>query len=363
MAPDAMAPGTADPVTAADEQAVLETKLQALVGRPLGEPGVARDAVNQPMIRHWCDAMGDANPVYTDPAAAARSVHGGVVAPPTMLQAWNMVGLRRRPATGGAQDQLMRYLDEAGFTSVVATNCEQVYHRYLRPGDLLTEDASIEGVSGLKRTALGDGYFVDTVRQYRDRDGAVVGEMRFRILKFRPKGAGGAAGDGAPPPAAAGTDQGTAGAAPAAGSAGEGTAPAPSWPRPAVNRDSAFFWEGTRQGELRIQRCRACGTLRHPPAPACPACGSSEDDHVVAQGTGTVYSYVVHHHPPVPPLPLPFVVAVVTLPEGTRVVGNLIGVDPSEVRVGMEVTVEFVRIDDELVLPQWRPAQQSRGDG
>ncbi|HUA94627.1 MAG TPA: OB-fold domain-containing protein [Acidimicrobiales bacterium] len=314
----------------------LSAALQALVGRPLGPPGVARDPVNQPMIRHWCDAMGDDNPVYTDPEAAEASVHRGIVAPPTMLQAWNMAGLRRRVADGGAQAELMRLLDEAGYTSVVATNCEQVYHRYLRPGDLLTEEASLEAVSELKRTALGEGYFVDTVRRYLDDAGEVVGEMRFRILKFKPARPGGAAAPEAP-------------AAP--------ETPAVEWPHPAVNRDTAFFWEGTRQHELRIQRCGGCGLLRHPPLPSCPACGSSDWEVVVASGAGTVYSYVVHHHPPVPPLTTPFVVVLVELAEGTRVIGNLLEADPSSVQVGMPVEVTFVTIDDELVLPQWRPAR------
>ncbi|HMC43473.1 MAG TPA: MaoC family dehydratase N-terminal domain-containing protein, partial [Acidimicrobiales bacterium] len=110
----------------------LLARLRAFEGRRVGPPERAPDAVNQAMIRHWVEAVGDRNPVYMDPEAAAASVHGQVVAPPVMLQAWVMRGLRPRPAAGGtAQDELMRILDEAGFTSVVATNCEQDYDRYL----------------------------------------------------------------------------------------------------------------------------------------------------------------------------------------------------------------------------------------
>src|SRR3954470_21962537 len=113
-----------------DENGALLDKLRGLVGKPAGLPFSAWDAVNQPMIRHWCEAVGDTNPIYTDPAAAATSVHGEVVAPPTMLQAWIMRGLNPRPSSGGnAQDELMTVLDEDGFTSVVATNCEQEYVR------------------------------------------------------------------------------------------------------------------------------------------------------------------------------------------------------------------------------------------
>src|SRR5947208_9687118 len=120
-------------------QGALFEKLRAFAGQPAGAPVTAQDAVNQAMIRHWCDAVGDANPIYTDPDAAAASVHGQVVAPPTMLQAWTMKGLVPPVSEGGgAQDELMGLLDSAGFTSVVATNCDQEYERYLHIGDELT---------------------------------------------------------------------------------------------------------------------------------------------------------------------------------------------------------------------------------
>lgn len=172
------------------EEHELLPLLKAFEGRPGGPTVLARDPVNQPMIRHWCDAMGDTNPVYTDPDAAAASVHAGIVAPPTMLQAWTMPGLGD-PITAGHEvvdhsADLRALLDAHGFTSVVATDCEQHYGRYLRPGDLLSVDAVIESVSDRKRTALGEGHFVTTRQTYRDRDGEIVATMRFRILKFRP---------------------------------------------------------------------------------------------------------------------------------------------------------------------------------
>ncbi len=74
----------------------LYEKLKAFEGFEVGTPTRARDPVNEPMIRHWCDAVDDRNPVYADPEFAARSVHGGVVAPPTMLQAWTTRWLQRR---------------------------------------------------------------------------------------------------------------------------------------------------------------------------------------------------------------------------------------------------------------------------
>ena len=77
-------------------------------------------------------------------------------------------------------------LHEAGYTSVVATDCEQEYKRYLRPDDLVTTESELESISGEKRTGLGDGYFVTTKTTYRDQSDEVVAEMRFRILWFKP---------------------------------------------------------------------------------------------------------------------------------------------------------------------------------
>ena len=293
-------------------------------------PRLGRDPVNQPMINNWVEAIGDANPVYTDAAAAAASGHGGLVAPPAMAQVWTMGGLHPAvPERGDDPLHLMiQALDEAGFTSIVATNCEQEYHRYLRHGEQVSVRTVLEDVTGPKRTALGEGWFV-TTRSTWSVAGQPVASMMFRVLKYRPPAA-------APPPALA--------AEPVAGAA----------LRPVVSPDTAFFWAGTAAGELRIQRCEGCGRLRHPPGPRCPACGAAKPGYQVAAGTGEVYSYVVHHHPPVPGKQLPFVVALITLTEGVRMVGELLGVPPDRVRIGLPVRAEFVRVDDDLTLPAWR---------
>jgi uncharacterized OB-fold protein len=122
--------------------------------------------------------------------------------------------------------------------------------------------------------------------------------------------------------------------------------------RPMVNRDSAYFWEGTQKGELRIQTCNACGVLRHPPGPACPECGALDRGYVVASGEGTVFSYVVHRHPPVPGKELPIVIALIDLDEGVRMVGEVVDVD--EVAIGDRLRVDFNRVDDDLTMPFWR---------
>jgi len=163
-------------------------QLKEFEGRRVGEPFVARDPVNTPMVRHWCDAMGDDNPVYTDPDAAAASVFGGLVAPPSMLQAWTMRGLKPPPQTGpNAQAELWEVFEEGGFTSVVAVNCDQEYVRYLKPGDHLTHEIVIDGISEEKQTGLGTGHFIDQLYTFRDQHGEKVGTMTFRLFKFRPR--------------------------------------------------------------------------------------------------------------------------------------------------------------------------------
>ena len=318
-----------------DNQEELRAALDAWIGHE-GESVAARDAVNPAMIRHWCDAVGDRNPVYTDPEFAAKSVHGAIVAPPTMLQAWSMAGLRPpepEAAPPAPFSEVMRLLDAAGYTSVVATNCRQEYRRYVREGDLLSVATRIARVSDEKKTALGLGRFIDEEMIYRDAAGDEVARMTFRILKFKPPAA--PAADAAPRPAARET--------------------ARRRPRPAQSHDNAFFWEGVAAGELRIQRCTGCRALRHPPGPMCPHCQSLDWDTVVSAGRGHVFSFVVAHHPPVPPFAYPNAIVLIELDEGTRLVSNLVGIAPTDVAIGMRVRVEFTRVDDELVLPLFRP--------
>jgi acyl dehydratase len=175
----------------------LLEQLRAMLGART-PPEVARDPVNAAMIRHWCDAMSDANPVYTDPDAAAKSAHGGIVAPPAMLDAWTMPGLPGRRASHPGTSPL-RALDQAGFTSVIATNSEHEYVRYLRLGDLVHAHDELVGVSEEKQTALGRGHFVTSRTSFRTAEGEEVGRRFFRILKFRPGTARAGAPSAAPP--------------------------------------------------------------------------------------------------------------------------------------------------------------------
>ena len=138
---------------------------------------------------------------------------------------------------------------------------------------------------------------------------------------------------------------------------------------PATDEEAAFFFEGTRQGELRIQACASCGKLRHPPRPMCPSCRSTERTWKALPGTGKVWSFVVPHPPLLKPYAdvAPYNVIVVELDADPRIrfVGNLVedaeapldGVDPATIQIGEPVEVVFKRVEradgsDEF-LPFW----------
>jgi len=182
------------------------------IGKPLGSggPSVGPDAVNVPMIRHWVDAMSDHNPVYLDADAAAKTRHGGIVAPPAMLQSWTMArplidGIAERGGSPVKIDEAnpLRLFDAAGYMATLATNSELEFLRYLRPGDRVQATTELESVSERKGTGIGLGYFVTWVMTYTDQDGETVGRQIFRILKFKPgppENTGAKSGKKTPPP-------------------------------------------------------------------------------------------------------------------------------------------------------------------
>ena len=315
-----------------------EPDYRAYEGRAAATGGRSPDAVNEPMIRHWCEAMGDTDPAYRGP---------GAVAPPAMLQVWTMAGLGGPGAADGsrsqAYDELLSRLDESGCRAVVATDCEQRYLRPLRIGERVLFDAVIESVSAEKRTALGSGHFVttrtdlrayDEARGEKPEEATPVASHRFRILKYRP---------------AARQDPGAT-----------QRKPPGRRPRPVVNRDNEGFWAGVAAGELRFQRCTNCGTARFPWLPGCNVCGSQAWTAEAAGGRGTVYSSVVVHHPLPAAFDRPYAVALVELDEGVRIVSNVVGLPPEEVRIGLPVRLSFERCDEELTLPLFRPAGPDR---
>lgn len=309
-------------------------------------PVAGRDPINTAMINNWTEAIGDANPIYVDDEAARRAGYDGIVAPPAMAQVWTMRGLGGARAEDDPLGRVTQILDEAGYTSVVATNCDSTYHRYTKPGEEVTIEAALTDVVGPKQTGLGEGWFFTTRNTWKVGD-EVVAEMDFRILKFRPpaKDAGPAVAESA--------------VISSLGSPTSGFDPAKMM-RPTPSLDTLFFWDGVREHELRIQKLED-GSLRHPPVPAIWKAKGEDTDFVVSSGLGTVYSYVVHHAPKVPGRELPFVVALVELEEGVRLLGELRGVDPAQVEIGLPVRVEFLDFPatdgaDAWTLYAWQPA-------
>jgi uncharacterized OB-fold protein len=125
---------------------------------------------------------------------------------------------------------------------------------------------------------------------------------------------------------------------------------------PSVSPDTQFFWDGLKDHQLLIQRCASCGVLRHPPRPMCPSCNSLEWDTVSASGRGTVHSFVMPQHPPMPFMEYPYIVALIDLEEGTRLLSNLCEVAPADASIGMPVEVFYTEFDEGLVLHQFHPA-------
>ncbi|HEX3288465.1 MAG TPA: MaoC family dehydratase N-terminal domain-containing protein [Mycobacterium sp.] len=191
--------------TGTDDKSEFREKLDALIGKPTGGSGkatVAPDPVNQPMIRHWAHALGDMNPVYLDPEFAERSRFGGIVSPPVMLQAWTMPapkieGIAER---GGVPMEMGKnpatFIEEAGYTGIVATNSEFEIERYPRLGDVISATQVFEDISDEKKTSLGTGYFITWLSTYTDQNGEVLGRQRFRVFRFKANRApAGTAGD------------------------------------------------------------------------------------------------------------------------------------------------------------------------
>lgn len=128
-------------------------------------------------------------------------------------------------------------------------------------------------------------------------------------------------------------------------------------PLPPVDEESRGFWEAAARHELYLQGCGACGRLRHPPRAVCPACLSSAVEWVRASGRGTVYSFTVTHqnHAPGFRQRLPYVLAIVELDEGIRLMTNVVGCAPEAVRIGLPVEVEWDDVSPDISLPTFRP--------
>jgi uncharacterized OB-fold protein len=321
-----------------EETKAFEEKIYAYVGRENGPPKKANDDVNVAMIRQWAEIMEEESLVYTDEEAARKTSKGGIIAPPSMLQAWSLAGY---PMASNPerlqQNQLHDVFDDYGFTGVLGTNTSTEMYRDLRPGDSITSHMVIDNISEQKATARGIGYFIETVTHFTDQNGEAVGKQVFRLLKFIP--ADGGVGD-------------------VSGEVDDDIPATPTRIASPRGHDNGWWWDGVDEGRLLIQRCKSCQTLRHPPRPMCGECQSVEWDTVESTMEGEVFSFTTLHYPRVPGYDYPLCCAVIQLNEGTRIVSNIVGVDHEQVSIGMKVKGKIEQVDDKTLLPQFYPVAE-----
>ncbi len=126
---------------------------------------------------------------------------------------------------------------------------------------------------------------------------------------------------------------------------------------PQPTPETQHFWDGTKAGELRLQRCRACSVAYFPPRPFCPSCSSRNVEVFAASGRATLHSYVIHHRDS-PSHTAPYAIAVVELDEGPRMMTNIVNCPqtPEALELDMAVEVTFEAMDDTNTLPLFQPA-------
>ena len=119
---------------------------------------------------------------------------------------------------------------------------------------------------------------------------------------------------------------------------------------------NADFYAFCARGELRVQRCRACRTWRHPPRFRCASCGSDAFTWEPVSGRGHVFTWTVTHRPIDPAFTPPYAVVIAELEEGPRLVGNLRGMEPAGLVLGLPIVVEIEPASESIGLLWFRPA-------
>ena len=128
---------------------------------------------------------------------------------------------------------------------------------------------------------------------------------------------------------------------------------------PEPTPETRHFWDGCREGELRLQRCTDCnGEPYFPPRPFCPRCGSRKVEVFKASGKGVLWSYVINHRPRPDMGTEPYAIAVVKLEEGPKMMTNIVGCrqTPEALPLDMAVKVKFEKQSDDISLPFFEPA-------
>lgn len=124
-------------------------------------------------------------------------------------------------------------------------------------------------------------------------------------------------------------------------------------PLPVIDHDSAPYWEAARNGRLKIPRCNGCGKLHFYPRAVCPHCHSDDLAFVAVTGRGVVHTFTIARRPAGPAFAedVPYVVALIELEEGPRMMSRIQTDDPDSVRIGAKVEVCFVKSTEEVTFP------------
>src|SRR4051812_30761711 len=128
-------------------------------------------------------------------------------------------------------------------------------------------------------------------------------------------------------------------------------------PAPGVDPETEPYWKATREGRLIVQRCTVCGAHQLYPRWRCLRCrGQVEWVEATGGGAGDSFTVIPQKFSPALPHPIPYVVALVALDGGVRLMTNIVGIDPDDVRIGMRVRARFEPVSDEASIPLFEPA-------
>ena len=127
-------------------------------------------------------------------------------------------------------------------------------------------------------------------------------------------------------------------------------------PLPIIDPDTAPYWKAAKDHKLLLKRCSACGKAHFYPRELCPHCHADTVDWIEARGTGSIYSFTVARRPAGPAFKpdAPYVVAIIELDEGARMMTNIVGCPPDSVKIGQRVSVVFEDVTDEISLPKFK---------
>lgn len=133
-------------------------------------------------------------------------------------------------------------------------------------------------------------------------------------------------------------------------------------PMPKVTKWSKPYWDAAKQHKLILKKCKNCGEIDHPPYLYCTNCLSDEHEWIEASGKATLVAYAINVFGV--PFPfwddMPYVLAMVDLEEGPRMMTNIVDWNQDELKNGMELEVVFDDVNEEFTLPKFRPSSNKK---